>query len=136
MKRLLLAGLAGAGLALAGCSDQGDPVTAPGVTPEVVSFAADVQPLFDANCVGCHGAGGNGGLDLRAGQSRVNLVGVTSPTYGAARVVAGDPDASVLYDKLTGGGTYGQPMPPSGTSLSPVALEAIRSWIADGAPDN
>jgi len=136
MTRFLLVGLTCAGLIVAGCSDLGDSVTAPDTTPGDVSYAADVQPLFDANCVGCHGAGGNGGLDLRTGQSRAALVGVTSPTYGAVRVVAGDPDASVLYDKLTGGGVYGQPMPPSGTPLPPAALETIRRWIADGAPDN
>lgn len=131
----LLVGLLALTALAAGCSDLGDPVAPPDTTP-AISFAADVQPLFTANCVGCHGAGGNGGLDLRAGQSRANLVSVTSPNYGAVRVVPGDPDASVLYDKLTGGGVYGQAMPPTGTSLPAAALETIRQWIADGAPDN
>ncbi|HPF35730.1 c-type cytochrome [bacterium] len=135
MTRRLLVGLIFAALATAGCSDLGEPVTAP-APEETLSFQADVQPIFDGNCVGCHGAGGNGGLDLRAGQSHAALVGATSPTYGAVRVVAGDPDASVLFDKLSGGGTYGQTMPPTGTSLPPAALETIRAWIAAGAPDN
>ena len=108
----------------------------PGGGVEPVSYANDIQPLFDASCTGCHGQGGQGGLDLRAGSSRDYLVGVVSPTHGAPRVAPGDPAGSVLYDTLVGAGTYGQVMPPSGSGFSAGDLELVRSWIADGAIDN
>jgi mono/diheme cytochrome c family protein len=120
-----------------GCSDEGDPI-APG-GPDVtgpVSFAEDVQPIFDSRCTGCHGEGGNGGLDLRSPQSYANLVDAGSPNYGAKRVVPGDPDASVLVDKISGGGRYGSRMPPTGSALSAAQISTIRTWVAEGAePD-
>lgn len=122
-------------LLLSGCSDVGDPV-APSGGDDPVSYAADIQPLFDAGCVGCHGQGGQGGLDLRPGVSRGNLVGVVSAVYGARRVDPGNPDGSVLYDKLADGGAYGQPMPPSGSGFTADELELVRRWIADGAQDD
>jgi len=121
-------------LLLAGCSDHG---TAPppddggGAGP--VSYAADVQPIWNANCVVCHGV--NGGLDLGAPGSRANLVGVASTSWGGVRVVAGDPGSSVLYRKLTGDGGVGDRMPQGG-ALDPGDIETVRRWIAEGAGDN
>ncbi|MBU2500878.1 hypothetical protein KJ682_06075 [bacterium] len=132
---VLLAGLA----VLAACSDNG---TEPqlddsgGGGEPTVSFAADVQPIFDANCIGCHGAvGGNGGLSLAAGSSYDNLVGVPAQGYSGDRVVPGDPDASVLYRKLTGAQGVGGPMPPTGT-LPPATVDPVRIWITEGALEN
>ena len=124
-------------LAFAACSDEGDSSspTDPG-DPDPVSFAADVQPIFDANCTVCHGSDGNGGLDLRAPQSYDNLVDFDSPNYGAKRVVAGDPDNSVLIDKITGGGQFGSRMPPSGPGLPAARIETIRTWVLEGAARN
>lgn len=116
------------------CSDEGDPVQPEGPGEEAVSFTADVQPIFDAWCVGCHGAAGNGGLDLRAPQSHGNLVGVEATGYDAIRVVPSDPDISVLYDKVSGGGRYGDRMPLGGPYLSAEQLGTVRAWIAQGAP--
>jgi hypothetical protein len=121
---------------LAGCSDRGTEgagPTAPGTDP--VSYAADVQPLWNAQCVGCHGAGGNGGLDLRAPDSRAALVGVASVNWPGALVTAGEPDASVLYLKLVGAPGVGARMPQGG-ALGADALETVRRWIAEGALDN
>ena len=118
---------------LAGCSDHGDPVVPENTIPDPgpVSFAAAVQPLFDASCVGCHGAGGSAGLDLRAGSSHANLVGVGS-LGGGTLVEAGDSAVSVLYQRLTGvGGT----MPPTG-ALPAAEVDLVATWIDEGALDN
>lgn len=126
-------------LLLVACSDEGSPVVPDegGGTPDdPVSFAQEVQPIFDARCVECHGIADNGGLDLRGGQSYGDLVGVESPNYGAPRVEPGDPSGSVLYDKITGGGVYGDQMPLGRTPLSGAQIETIRTWIAQGALDN
>lgn len=128
-----------AGLALvavlAGCSDHGDPLTTtiPGGNNDPVSLSADVQPLLDANCVACHGVGGNAGLDLRPGVSYGNLVGVAANNGGGNLVVAGDKMSSVLYQRMTG--SQGGVMPPGG-ALSTTAQDLVGQWIDDGALDN
>ena len=124
--------------ALVACEDEGSPLQQEMTQPPAptVSYANALQPVFDANCVGCHGATPNGGLDLRAPTSRANLVGILSPTYGVARVVRFQPESSVLYDKVSGGGTYGSRMPLGLPALAPAVVESIRVWIAEGALDN
>jgi hypothetical protein len=124
-------------LALPACSDLGDEPTAPPPDPpvETVSFAADVQPIFDANCVGCHGEGGNAGLDLRSGQSYTTLVGVAATESALNRVEPGDAAASWLYLKMTGQHDAGTVMPPSG-ALDGTLTDRVRDWIEEGALDN
>ena len=125
-------------VALGGCTDQGESVLTPppdDQTP-VVSFATDIQPIFDANCVGCHGAGGSGGLDLRASGSRAALVNVAAAGYAGLRVAPGDPLASVLYRKLEGDPATGARMPFGGAALTPAQRQLVHDWIEQGALDN
>jgi mono/diheme cytochrome c family protein len=120
---------------LGGCSDHGDPlgVDNPPEGDDPVSYAADIQPIFDANCIGCHGAGGNGGLDLRSGLSHANLVGVAANTSGGVLVVTGDASNSVFSMRLAGSGVG--VMPPSGP-LPASVLDLVDEWINDGALNN
>ena len=126
---LLLAGT------FVGCSDHGDPVGVvdPPVGVDPVSFAADIQPIFEMSCIGCHGAGGNAGLDLRSGLSYGNLVGVPATASGGNRVEVGNAEASVLYQRLSGTGL--SPMPPAGV-LPATVQELVAQWINEGARDN
>ena len=121
--------------ALTGCSDHGDPtgVDSLPVVPGPVSFATDIQPIFDTQCLGCHGAGGNAGLDLRSGLSYDNLVGVAAINASGDLVVAGDASASVLLGRLTG--TVNSFMPPSGP-LPVSDQEMVAGWISEGAENN
>ncbi len=124
--------------ALAGCSDYGDdPADTGPVDPpsETVSFATDVQPIFDNNCVGCHGDGGNAGLDLRSGLSYTNLVQNPSTESALARVEPDLPMQSWLYLKLTGQQNFGTEMPP-GSLLDADTTDLVRTWIEEGALDN
>jgi hypothetical protein len=120
-----------------GCADRGDPVAPAGEGPNpepTVSYQNDVQPIWNANCLSCHG--GNGGLFLTASISRANLVGVVSFGYAPAiRVVPGEPDSSVLFQKLSGNSLFGQRM-PAGGALSADDLETVRLWVEEGALDN
>ena len=120
---------------LGGCSDHGDPLVVddPPDDNDPVSYAVDIQPIFDANCIGCHGAGGNGGLDLRSGLSRTNLVGVSANTSGGVLVVVGDASASVIQQRLAGSGVG--LMPPS-MPLQTSVQDLVTEWINDGALDN
>ncbi|MBM3319999.1 MAG: hypothetical protein FJY73_04920 [Candidatus Eisenbacteria bacterium] len=139
MKKMKPLVLAAAIHVFAGCSDQGGPVD-PGNTngngnpAPAVSYREDVQPIWNANCAGCHGT--SGGLTLVGGNSRSALVGVVSVGYAPeVRVVPGDPGRSVLYQKLLGNPDFGQRM-PAGGALGGEDLETIRAWIAEGAADN
>lgn len=107
-----------------------------GSQDSTVSYSQDIQPIFNNNCIGCHP--GNGDLSLEASDSYGNLVGVTSFSYAPLkRVVPSKPDSSVLYQKIRANPTMdvGQRMPQGG-ALSGDQIEAIKTWIAEGAPDN
>ncbi len=106
--------------------------------PVTVSFATDVQPIFNTRCILCHDQTPEGGLNLMTSASYRNLVGVVSRGYAPAlRVSPGNPGASVLYGKVTGSGQYGQRMPPPGNPQVPLAeTETIRTWILEGALNN
>ncbi len=121
-------------LSVWGCSDNGSSPTDPGTDPSV-TYSGDIQPLFNSRCLGCHGLNGSGDLDLRADVSFGNLVNIVSLAYGAARVLPTDADNSVLYDKVSGGGTFGARMPLGGM-LSTADIEMIQTWITEGALDN
>lgn len=103
-----------------------------------VSFAGDIQPIFDADCNrgGCHGgASPAGGLDLTAGRAYQELVDAASEQCsGRVRVVPGDAEASYLYDKLVGVDLCaGSRMPKGAAPLGPADTDAIRAWICAGA---
>jgi hypothetical protein len=114
-------------------TDSGDPTGPPR------SFAADVQPIFDANCIiaGCHGPMPAGDLSLDTGAYE-NLVGVQAFINGSlTRVIAGDWENSFLMRKLD----YdvdptmneGNPM-PTGGQLPEDVRDVVRQWIDQGCP--
>ncbi len=99
-----------------------------------ISFARDIQPIFDLSCTGCHG--GTSGLFLEPGSSYGNLVNVTSFGYAPAKRVAPfDPNNSVLYRKLAGTG-FGQRMPQGQPPLPPAQVDKVKNWILEGARNN
>ena len=126
------------------CSDGGDPVSpgdgdggGGGGDTTAVTFAADILPIFTASCasVGCHASQTqSGGLALDGANAYGDLVGVTSANYApGVRVTPGDPDASVLYQKLLGDQSVGARMPLGGSPLAAGVIEKVREWIEEGA---
>lgn len=107
-----------------------------------VSFATDVQPIFDASCVdaGCHtGARPKASLSLDGGKAFAELVGVKTDGCSGQRtlVVPGDPSSSYLMQKLLGTDLCsGSQMPKAGQSLASPKLATISTWICQGAPNN
>jgi hypothetical protein len=90
----------------------------PPEVPEGVSYSADIQPIFNDNCVGCH----SGGMppDLRAEFSYDELI-------DGGYVDTDDPESSELYQKL------------QGTHSSRATEEQkaiILGWIIEGAQNN
>jgi mono/diheme cytochrome c family protein len=91
-----------------------------------VSYPKVIQPIFNQNCVGCHGR--SGGLGL-ANYEQVMAGGNSGPA-----VVPGDPQGSLLVLRITGAV---QPrMPLGGPPLSAADIQAIENWIAEQAPNN
>lgn len=126
MKRILGLALLSLSVLLSACSTD-SPTGGDGV-----SFSAEVQPIFDADCGTCHPPAG--GLDLSPAGSYSNLVSVVSTGYVPfMRVQPGDPYSSVLYGKASGE-SYPGAMPP--VNLSAMEIETILLWIQEGALDN
>lgn len=97
---------------------------------------ADVAAVFARSCAsaGCHDTAAAAGLDLVGAGWSDRLIGVPSSLCdGFARVVAGEPDASLLIDKLGAAPTCGETMPIGGM-LSDVEIECIRTWVAGLPP--
>lgn len=100
------------------------------------TFAQVQETVFDVSCAlsGCHGD--SAWPNLSAGQAYDNIVDVES-SRGIALVEPGDPDNSYLYHKLLADADIdGSRMPPGGPYLTPDALETVRAWIENGAPND
>jgi len=99
------------------------------------------SPVYGCTNELCHDAvDPEGDLDLTAGHSYANLVGVASSRGDLLRVKRNEPELSFLYEKLLakveGRGTDGSPMPSSGPALTEAHLRGIREWIRGGAPED
>jgi len=103
-----------------------------------ISYKADVEPIFLAECNDCHGAKRpKKGLDLSAGVGYDTLVGKPANEVPDLLLVKpGDPDGSYLWHKLEHTATEGKGMPRtmfSSKKLSDDQLALIERWIAGGA---
>lgn len=89
---------------------------------ELDQLEREVTALLGRSCTPCHA------------WSTWALVRTRSACKGGgALVVPFEPEASPLYRKLSGAPVCGTPMPPTG-GLPRGATEAVRAWIAAGAP--
>lgn len=89
-----------------------------------VSYAADIQTIFDTNCTSCH-PGQVANFDLTEGNS---YGAITNGVY----IIPNDPENSLLFQRIQGNPSI---MPPSG-SLQATDILLIRTWIEQGALDN
>jgi mono/diheme cytochrome c family protein len=84
-----------------------------------LSFSADIQPILDNSCTGCHsGAAPSGEVNLG--------------TYAGVKAVADDTRLLGSIDHLPG---YSR-MPQGGNKLSACNIAKISAWINAGAPNN
>ncbi len=95
--------------------------------PADVSYANDVQPFFDAKCIGCHTSGGSL-LDLTSNVSYDNLINGTGNS-GIVFIDIADPPNSDLYLKINVGGSM-----EGFTNSSDRTM--VLKWIEQGAKDN
>lgn len=102
----------------------------PGSETECVRFERDVLPILLSACPSCHGA--SAGLSLFSYEQLMSGASDNGPV-----VIPGDPDASLLVQKLFDAPPFGDRMPPPpDTGLLPEAISLIRDWVSDGARDN
>ena len=118
-----------------------DETSADETGPLAVDYEADVQPIWNGNCL-CHMQNDEGVmqapvLTLNADLSFGELVGTASEQLPSMdRVTPAQPEESYLWHKLQGThldvGGMGDSMPQVG-QLQPDALAVIEAWIAAGA---
>jgi hypothetical protein len=115
---------AAAALLISGCS-----------TEEPVSFAQDVRPILEKNCLSCHQAGGAG--FEASGFSMASYDDLMKGTKFGPMVIAGDPEGSNMVVLMEGRADPSISMPHG--SLDPVRksdIAVIRQWIEQGARNN
>lgn len=101
--------------------------TLPPAAATPINFTRDIQPIFAAHCVECHGAETHkGGLRLD------HASGLKLGGDSGAAVVAGDAVGSHLF-RLVAGLDEAGTMPPKGPPLSSEQLGILRAWIEQGA---
>lgn len=128
---LVTAGILVLSLMLAGCGER------------EVSFATDVQPIFEEHCIECHGGSGEG--VAASGFSVQDYDSVMKGTNLGQVVVAGSSMSSTLYLVVAQKTSPEIHMPPQhpeawaegrGTPLSQDQIAVIQTWIDQGAKNN
>lgn len=112
----------------------------------VLSYATDVQPIWNARCFGsgCHDGDPIGVAVVSLVARNDPYTALTERTHafsGMHYVTAGDPEQSYLFRKLLGthdeddlaGVGQGLRMPLTGGPLSETDLSTVRDWIDGGA---
>jgi hypothetical protein len=106
--------------------------------PPPVSYANQIQPIWNKWCTNCHGAAG--GLALTAAVSHQNLVNVNAACNASVkRVLPGSTANSMLWRKLANLSNKCGGAMPSGNGLvaiSPSEAALVEQWILEGALKN
>jgi uncharacterized membrane protein len=135
MKRTIFAivsGISFVGLVF-GCAGGGgstDPISVVRASDGYVSFKDTVNPILQDHCVRCHSAEKNKG-----GFSIATYETIMKGSNMGPLVVPGNPDDSQLIGSVTKTKTPHMP-PKVFPALTEDRIQALREWIAQGAPNN
>ena len=88
--------------------------------PDIVSLSEHIQPVFDANCIQCHG--GSTTPDLRIENAYFDLI---NGNY----IDTDNPENSYLYQKISGNGSMA-------LYANDYERALILKWIEQGAEEN
>ncbi|MEN1678848.1 MAG: c-type cytochrome domain-containing protein [Planctomycetota bacterium] len=92
-----------------------------------MDFAKVVEPVFAGRCYKCHGE--KKGL----GELRMHTTELMKELEEIGLVVAGDPESSELYNRLTLPDDDPLRMPKGGKRLTDEQVQSVRLWIEQGA---
>ena len=116
------------------------------VVAAAITLSAAAQPIFTANCSGCHSGPTSSvlpsGQNLSAGTTRANTVNIQSIESALKRILPSRPDSSYLVHKVQGthltrpASGSGEQMPLGGPFLTKGQINLIRNWILQGALNN
>jgi len=96
-------------------------------TVGTVDFRTQVLPIFESRCFECHGNGKRKGglaMDSAASMTKVDDDGVA--------VKAGEPDGSLIVQRIMLPASDPDAMPPEGERLTDAERDLIRTWIKEG----
>ncbi len=96
-----------------------------GQAAAAATFAKDVQPILQQNCVKCHGNSAAGGLALTSYDA------LMKGGRDGQVIVPGDAADSELVKVIVSGR-----MPQGGKKLSQSQIDIISAWVTAGAQDN
>jgi len=100
--------------------------------PMNVSFAKEIQPIFQSKCQGCHQPARSGGSYVMT--TRLGLLGIGES--GKSPVVPGKPQESLLLEQIAPDASGIAEMPKDKPSLSEPEISLIHRWILEGALDD
>jgi len=88
-----------------------------------VDYESEIQPIFNTYCGNCHLGNSSAGVNVSNYQN----------TIDSDIIVAGDAEASSLYDRISRANSETGDMPPGNAELSADQIELIEEWINQGA---
>ena len=88
-----------------------------------VTYDCDVQPVFNANCISCHGS--SAGLNLQTCET------MQQGSNRGPVIDPGSKETSTLWQRIDAG-----TMPPQGGRLSQSDIDGIGAWIDSLDPDD
>ncbi|WP_435017418.1 DUF1549 domain-containing protein [Tundrisphaera sp. TA3] len=97
-----------------------------------VSFARQIQPIFRAQCQGCHQPAKEEGEYRMTTHAGLMAAGES----GIPGVVPGKPDESHLIDQIAIDADGKALMPSGKPPLAQADIDLIRRWVAEGAKDD
>ena len=116
-----------AGLASESPSSASAAVVVRAANAGTVDFRTQVLPIFESRCFECHGNGKRKGglaMDSAASMTKVDDDGVA--------VKAGEPDGSLIVQRIMLPASDPDSMPPEGERLTDGERDLIRTWIKEG----
>jgi hypothetical protein len=94
-----------------------------------IDFAKQIQPIFAEHCIKCHGE------KMASGKMRLHTAAGLKEKWDADKelIVAGDPEKSELYQRLTLPADDKKRMPRMADPLPKETIELVANWIKQGA---
>lgn len=121
-------------LSFQSCSRENSGESRESAIPDQVSYNFDIRPILSDKCFACHGPDANkreAGLRLDVAESAYQAL---KENPGAHAIVAGNPDLSQAYLRITTQDTAMlMPPPSSNLKLTTREIDLIGKWIKQGA---